>query len=467
MNLKNINIAYFIGIGGIGMSALARWFNHNKIKVIGYDKTSTPLTTKLAEEGMSIHFEDSIDLLPIELKSYNKHAIIVYTPAVPNEHEQMNYLIQLGFRLYKRSEVLGIITRDQFTVAVAGTHGKTTTSSMIAHLLKQAGVNCSAFLGGITANYKTNLLLNEQGKEDNIVVVEADEYDRSFLTLHPNIAVITSADADHLDIYDNKDNLLDSFKAFIDKIETNGKLFIHESVAEVLVNGDQARITTFDYAKSTGSVFSANVKIVNGNFVFDFNGLNTEIPGLTLKVPGFHNLENAIAAIAVSIQVGLTKAQIKSGIESYAGVSRRFEYILKTPSLIFIDDYAHHPVEIAIFIESVKALYPDRKITVIFQPHLYSRTRDFAAEFASSLSMADEVYLLNIYPARERPIPGVSADLIFDQLTCKSKIRCAANELVAKIRNADIEVLATIGAGNIDQLVTPLKTVLLENKKVE
>lgn len=448
------------------MSALARWFNHNKVEVAGYDKTRTSLTDQLVNEGISIHFEDVVTLIPKDILDLNENAIIVYTPAIPEDHQQLNYLKQAGYRLYKRSEVLGIITRDQFTVAVAGTHGKTTTSSMIAHVLKNAGLNCSAFLGGITVNYKSNLLLNEADSGDNIVVVEADEYDRSFLTLHPNIAVITSADADHLDIYDNKDNLFDSFKAFINKISDDGRLFIHESIARDLVVKDAKGLVVHGYALHGKHVFANQIRIVEGNFVFDFNGLGHVIKNLVLKVPGFHNLENAIAAVSVSLSVGLNEAQIRKGIESYAGVSRRFEYVLRTNSVVFIDDYAHHPVEITAFIESVKAIYPDKKLTVVFQPHLYSRTRDFAVGFAESLSLADEVYLMNIYPARERPLPGISADIIFDKITAKSKVRCTASDLLERIKTADIEVLATLGAGNIDQLIGPIKKVLTDNYRV-
>ncbi|MDN5211564.1 UDP-N-acetylmuramate--L-alanine ligase [Fulvivirgaceae bacterium BMA12] len=467
MNLKNIHIAYFIGIGGIGMSALARWFNHNNVVVKGYDKTSTKLTAQLITEGMEIHFEDDISLLPEELNTFNHNALVVYTPAIPEDHRELNFLKNLGYEPKKRSEVLGIITENKFTVAVAGTHGKTTTSSMIAHLLKVAALNCSAFLGGITVNYKSNLLLNENTDEENIVVVEADEYDRSFLTLHPDIAVITSADADHLDIYDNKANMFDSFKAFIGKIANDGRLFINESIADNLLEDVRTNVSIDRYAYNGNHTFANNIRILDGDFVFDFSCPDGQIKDLRLQFPGYHNLENAIAAISVARYLGVDEAHIRNGIETYAGVNRRFEYIVKNDKFVFIDDYAHHPTEITAFIQSVKAIFPGKKLTVIFQPHLYSRTRDFAEDFAESLSLADEVFLMDIYPAREEPIEGVTADLIFDGLAVKSKARCNKKDVLDKIKAVDLEVLATIGAGDIDQLIDPLKQLLKVDYDVE
>ncbi|MCG8317931.1 MAG: UDP-N-acetylmuramate--L-alanine ligase [Cytophagales bacterium] len=467
MNINNIHIAYFIGIGGIGMSALARWFKHHSIKVMGYDRTPTPLTGKLIEEGIEIHFEDDVALLPAALRGFNPNALVVYTPAIPQEHKELNFLKNSGYDLKKRSEVLGIITENKFTVAVAGTHGKTTTSSMIAHLLKVAGLGSSAFLGGIAVNYASNLLLNDNKDDENIVVVEADEYDRSFLTLHPDIAVITSADADHLDIYDNKANMYDSFKAFIRKIAEDGQLFINESVAEYLLDRHASNLKVSTYACNGTRTFANRIRIVEGDFIFDFNWPGGQIKDLKLKFPGYHNLENAIAAISVALSLEVSEEHIRHGIESYAGVSRRFEYIIKNDKLVFIDDYAHHPVEIAAFIRSVRAIFPEKKLTVIFQPHLYSRTRDFAQGFAESLSLADEVFLMDIYPAREQPIEGVTADIIFDKIKSKSKIKCTAANVLDKIKAVEPEVLATIGAGDIDQLVGPLKQVLNPDENVE
>ena len=457
MNLKDIHIAYFIGIGGIGMSALARWFNHHGVVVKGYDRNPTTLTGKLIEEGIEIHFEDNIALLPSELTGFNPSALVVYTPAIPTGHKELNFLKNSGYDVKKRSEVLGIITKNKFTVAVAGTHGKTTTSSMIAHLLKVGGLSSSAFLGGIAVNYKSNLLLSDEKVDDDIVVVEADEYDRSFLTLHPDIAVITSADADHLDIYDNKANMFDSFKAFINKIAKDGQLFINESVAPNLLDEQAAHLKVSTYARNGTSTFADSISIVDGEFIFDFNWPGGQIRDLKLKFPGYHNLENAIVAISVALSLGVSEENIRNGIESYAGVSRRFEYIIKNDKLVFIDDYAHHPVEITAFIRSVKAIFPGKKLTVIFQPHLYSRTRDFAEGFAESLSLADEVFLMDIYPAREKPVEGVTAELIFDKIKSKSKQRCTVGNVQDKLKAVNLEVLATIGAGDIDQLIEPLK----------
>lgn len=460
MKLENIHIAYFIGVGGIGMSALARWFNKNKVTVAGYDKTPTTLTNRLIDEGIDIHFKDSVDAIPVEFFANKENAIVIYTPAVPDNHKELNYLIDNGFEVVKRSEMLGVITKDMFTVAVAGTHGKTTTSSMIAHILKDSGANCAAFLGGITVNYKSNLLMSDDGSADSIVVVEADEYDRSFLTLFPDIAVITSADPDHLDIYDSKDKMHDSFRAFIDKLSDNGILFIQESIVKDLLPTKPNRFKAFDYSMNKGVYFAENIRIVDAAYIFDFVGGTEKINDLELKVPGFHNLENAIAAIAVALKLGITVEKIRKALTSYAGVNRRFEYILKRKEVVYIDDYAHHPVEIESFLKSVRALYPGKKITAVFQPHLYSRTRDFADWFAKSLSLADAVFMLDIYPAREQPIAGVTSEIIYKNVEVDFKERCTKENIAEKIKDADVEVLVTIGAGDIDVVVEPLKNVL-------
>ena len=460
MKLENIHIAYFIGAGGIGMSALARWFNKNKVTVMGYDKTPTSLTNRLIDEGIDIHFEDSVNAIPVALFANKENAIVIYTPAVPDNHKELNYLIDNGFEVVKRSEMLGVITKDMFTVAVAGTHGKTTTSSMIAHILKDSGANCAAFLGGITVNYKSNLLMSDDGSEDSIVVVEADEYDRSFLTLFPDIAVITSADPDHLDIYDSKEKMHDSFREFIGKLADNGTLFIQESIVKELLPVKTNRFKAFDYSMNKGVYFAENIRIVDAAYIFDFVGKSQTIKDLELKVPGFHNLENAIAAIAVALKLGISVGKIRKALVSYAGVSRRFEYILKRKEVVYIDDYAHHPVEIESFLKSVRTLYPSKKITAVFQPHLYSRTRDFADLFAKSLSLADEVFIMDIYPAREQPIAGVTSEIIYKNVEVDFKEKCTKENIAEKIMDADVEVLVTIGAGDIDIVVEPLKKVL-------
>lgn len=457
--LKQYKYIYFLGIGGIGMSALARWFKINRFEVAGYDRTPTALTDTLQKEGILVHFEDSIALIPTDFLQDITETLVVLTPAVPADHLEYNYLKTKGFTIQKRSQVLGLIAAEMFTIGIAGTHGKTTTSSMTAHLLRHAGVNCSAFLGGITQNYGTNMLLNKPANNLKKVpcVVEADEFDRSFLTLFPEIAIVTSTDADHLDIYGSHASVLDSFSAFVSQIKPDGRLFMRKG----LELADKTRAQVAEYSLNEGDYHAENVHIDNACFVFDAVYPNGRIKKLSLQVPGFHNIENAIAAIAVGLEVGLSEEQIRAGISTFGGVKRRFEYYLKTDTKVLIDDYAHHPAEVSAFLSSAKALYPDRHITAIFQPHLYSRTRDFAKDFAQSLSLADSVVLLDIYPARELPIEGVSSDLIFNHITC-DKVLCTKSELVELIKNRPTDVVATIGAGDIDRYIEPIKTILMD-----
>lgn len=459
--LKQYKHIYFLGIGGIGMSALARWFKINGFEVAGYDRTSTALTDSLQNEGILVHFEDSVAMIPSEFLQNPAQTLVVFTPAVPADHTEYNYLKTNGFLIQKRSQVLGLIAGGMFTIGVAGTHGKTTTSSMTAHLLRHSGVNCAAFLGGITQNYGTNMLLNEPVSDLSRVpcVVEADEFDRSFLTLFPEIAIVTSTDADHLDIYGNHDSVLASFSAYVSQIKPNGRLFMRKG----LELADKTQAQVFHYSLTEGDYHAENIRIENACFVFDAVYPNGIIKNLTLQVPGFHNVENAIAAIAVGLEIGLSEQQIRAAINTFGGVKRRFEYYLKTDTKVLIDDYAHHPAEVAAFLSSAKALYPDRHVTAIFQPHLYSRTRDFAGDFAKSLSLADSVILLDIYPARELPIEGVSSRLIFDQITC-DKVLCTKSELIEVLKNRKTDVVATIGAGDIDRYIEPIKTVLQEQK---
>lgn len=456
MKIKEYDSAYFIGVGGIGMSALARWFNANNFKVSGYDRIRTPLTQQLEDEGISINYEDKIDLIPSEI--LHSKSLIIVTPAIPKTHQQMNYLRGKGFEVFKRSQILGLISEAFTTVAVAGTHGKTTTSSMIAHLLKHAGMNIAAFLGGIATNYDTNFIANE-GSSEAIAVVEADEFDRSFLTLHPDIAVVTSADADHLDIYGNADHLKDSFREFIKRLKDKGQLFIAETVASELVVSE-ARIIKRTYGLNRGQFFASNVTIEDGFFVFDYCDEQCKINNIQLGVSGFHNVENAVVAIAVARALGVDTQTVKSGMESYQGVKRRFEFVLRSSRIVLVDDYAHHPTEIEAFLRSLKVLYPDKKITAIFQPHLYTRTRDFVDGFAKSLSLADEVILLEIYPAREEAIEGVTSELIYNKLNVETKANLFKRELLDHLIDKSLEVVATIGAGDIDQLVEPIKKQL-------
>jgi UDP-N-acetylmuramate--alanine ligase len=455
--LKQISNVYFLGIGGIGMSALARWFKANGCFVAGYDRTPTSLTGQLQQEGIIIHFEDEIEQIPQVFVQASPENLIIYTPAIPKDHLEYNYFNNNNFNLKKRSQVLGWLTQNLFTIAIAGTHGKTTTSSMVAHVLKSSGKNCTAFLGGITLNYNTNLLLNDPNHEEEpIVVVEADEYDRSFLTLYPDIAVVNSVDADHLDIYGDAESVKTSYNEFINQVKPNGKLFLKKDIP--LTTPADKSVKLYDFSASKTAYFQAkNIRIEDATFIFDFKSKEINIEDIRLQLPGYHNVENALVAMAVGLQTGISPEQVKQAIGSYSGVKRRFEYIIKTPYLVYIDDYAHHPAEIEALLTSVRALYPAKKITAVFQPHLYSRTRDFAEGFAQSLSLADQVVLLEIYPARELPIPGIDSKIIFDKVSASEKMICSKNNLLVQLNKLSIEVLVTIGAGDIDQYVAPIK----------
>lgn len=459
MKLESIHNAYFLGIGGIGMSAIARWFHHNGVKVAGYDRTKTALTNQLEEEGITIHYEDMVSQIPKEVVQNKVNSLVVYTPAIPKDHLEFNYLKKEGYTIQKRAQVLGTITQGMLTVAVAGTHGKTTTTSMIAHLLKHAGLDVAAFMGGISANYNTNLLINEKNAEDSIVVVEADEFDRSFLTLHPNRAVVTATDADHLDIYGAHEELKKSFTEFLERVDPFGKIYIKEGLKGELDLG-HVRGEIQEYGLDNGEVRAENLKIKDSRFIFDAVWKDKTIKNCILEVPGYHNVENAIAAIAVADNLGLKEHEIKSALASYKGVKRRFEYLIKSDTITYIDDYAHHPKEIDSLLKSVKALYPSKKITVLFQPHLYSRTRDFAAGFSESLSLADEVLLLNIYPAREMPIPGITSDMLLENISSSVKELVPDQDVLSVIEGREFEVFLTVGAGNIDQFVEPIKIAL-------
>ena len=448
MELRNIKRVYLIGIGGIGMSGLARYFHHLGCKVAGYDKTPTELTNELEREGISIVFTDDKKLIQTDFHSPSEQTLIIYTPAIPKGSEILNFFKDTGFELFKRSQVLGIISRGMFTVAVAGTHGKTTTSTMIAHILKDSGTDCSAFLGGISTNYHSNVLYGK----NNVVVVEADEYDRSFLTLHPDVAIITSMDADHLDIYGDHAHLTESFKLFASQIKPGGILIHRQGLALE---------TGFTYAVDHDADASAsNIKIENGDFYFDFRNKDISITGIKLGIAGLHNIENATAAIEAALLLKVSPAAIKSALGSFRGVKRRFEYIIKNDHQVFIDDYAHHPEELKACIRSVKKLYPEKKLTTIFQPHLYTRTRDFADGFAEALDIVDELIILDIYPARELPIEGVNSDMILKRMKLQNKRLCGKAETIELVRKEKPGLLLTVGAGDIDQMVQPLKEVL-------
>ncbi len=449
MELTNIKQIYLIGAGGIGMSGLARYFNHLGCAVFGYDKTPTPLTSELQQEGIGITFEDNEDNIPAQFRQPDAATLIIYTPAVPKDSAILSFFAGRGFELFKRSQVLGIISRHNFTIAVAGTHGKTTTSCLIAHLLKSSGIDCSAFLGGIAVNYQSNVLYGSS----NVMVVEADEYDRSFLTLHPDIAIVTSMDADHLDIYGSHEQLTESFRLFASQLKTGGKLIVKYGL---LLSGGYTYAA--DHKSAQASV--QNIRIENGDFYFDFENGDITITNIRLGIPGLHNVENAVAAIQAALYMQVSGELIKTALASFAGVKRRFEYIVKTPEHIFIDDYAHHPAELRACIGSVKKLYPERRLSVIFQPHLYTRTRDFAGEFAQALDMADELLLMDIYPARELPIDGITADTILRQMQLQNKQVLGRQQIIDRILHEKPQLLLTAGAGDIDQMVQPLKKAL-------
>jgi UDP-N-acetylmuramate--alanine ligase len=470
MNFDNIKYVYFLGIGGIGMSALARYFNAMGKSVSGYDKTKTSLTDELVAEGIPVHFDDSIESISIEARNHKDETLVVLTPAIPKDSVEFKFFQKNDYVIKKRSEVLGMITEQSFTIAVAGTHGKTTTSSLVAHILRSSEVDCTAFLGGITQNYGTNLLLSEKLKKKKskikpIVVVEADEYDRSFLTLHPDIAVITSVDADHLDIYGDQKQMEDSYKQFANQVKDGGVLIIKKGVDKVLVIEKTGK-KLFTYSLHQSSDFYARkIAIKKGQYIFDVVTPEQAIRGMLLGVPGKHNVENAVAAVAVAQQMNVFSGNIKNALSTFKGVKRRFEYHIKTDKLVFIDDYAHHPEELRACISAVKEMYPSKRITGIFQPHLFTRTRDFANEFARSLELLDEVILLDIYPAREKPIAGVNSEMLLNLVGTKNKKLVSKKELVNEIKNRELEVLVTLGAGDIDALVEPIKNELMTRIK--
>lgn len=448
-NLKDLKKIYFLGIGGIGMSALARYFKSLGAEVSGYDKTQTALTGELEQEGIHVIFEDDLNLYPKEVD------MVVYTPAIPKDHKGFNFYKDNNYELRKRSEVLGIISADRFTIAVAGSHGKTTVSSMIAHILTQSGFGCSAFLGGIAVNYNSNFL---QGQND-VVVIEADEFDRSFHRLAPDMAVITAVDTDHLDIYGTKKTIDEAFIEFTGKIAEEGFLVMkaNQSINDHLPVLDKAFYSLHD----TGAdVYCSKYWVVDGGYLFNVSYFGTEMKGLRLNIGGFHNIENAIAAIIIAKELKITDEHIKAALASFKGIKRRFEKVFENDKVIFIDDYAHHPEEIRVFLESVREIYPKKKITAVFQPHLFSRTKDLAREFAEQLSKVDEVVLLEIYPARELPMEGVTSDLIFKELTCPEKSLIKKDELLDFVKAHDFEVLVTIGAGDIDKYLAPIKEIL-------
>lgn len=455
INLNTIKSLYFIGAGGIGMSALIRYFLAKGKFVAGYDKTATDLTLKLNEEGAQIHYEDNVKMIP-DCCLEKETTLVVYTPAVPQTHSELTYFRENGFEILKRAQLLGLITNISKGLCMAGTHGKTTTSSMLAHILKSSHVDCNAFLGGILKNYGSNLMLSDTS---DLTVIEADEYDRSFHQLSPYMAAITSVDPDHLDIYGTEEAYRESFAIFTSLIRPDGVLLMRKGIDLQPRLQDGVKLYTYS-GENEGDFHAENVKIGNGEIIFDFVAPNSKIKNIILGVPVKINIENAVVAMAIAWLNGVKEDELREAMASFAGAKRRFDFYLKHDDIVLIDDYAHHPSELEASIQSVKALYPDKKITGIFQPHLYSRTNDFASEFAHSLSLLDQLILLDIYPAREEPIPGVTSKLIFDQVSISDKQMINKADLLSVIEKGNYQVLLMIGAGDIDRLLVPVKEIL-------
>lgn len=455
MELKNIKAVYFVGAGGIGMSALARYFMSKGVVVAGYDKTPSELTRQLEKEGMLIHYEENVDMIPHACQKAAT-TLVIYTPAVPSEHQEMVWFRENGFEIQKRAQVLGTLTRAHKGLCFAGTHGKTTTSTMCAHIMHQSHQDCNAFLGGISKNYGTNYILS---KESDYVVIEADEFDRSFHWLRPWMSVITSTDPDHLDIYGTPEAYLESFRHYTTLIQPGGALIIHRGLA--MKTDVQSGVRTFDYSLNEGDFHAENIVIDNGEITFDFVSPIETVRGIQLGQPIPINIENGIAAMAMAQLNGCTAEELRYGMKTYGGVDRRFDFKIKNDRHVFLSDYAHHPQEIFQSAKSIRELYRNRKITAIFQPHLYTRTRDFYREFANALSQLDEVILCDIYPAREEPIPGVTSQLIYDNLkegVEKSMIK--KNEVLDLVKSRDFDVLVILGAGDLDNYAAEITRII-------
>lgn len=455
--IEKLDEVYFIGIGGIGMSAIAKFFHSGGVKVSGYDKTATELTKNLEASGIAVHYEENVDLVP------KKVDLVIYTPAIPEEHKELVYYRANGYKVVKRSDVLQIITESSFNICIAGTHGKTTITTMVAHLLRDSGFGCNAFLGGIAVNYGTNFWSSEK----NVCVIEADEYDRSFLKLSPDVAIITAMDADHLDIYGTAEAMEQAFIDFSKRVRPGGLLIRQFG----LKRGKELKADqhiTYSLQNESADAYAENIRMMHGSYEFDVTIQDNKIEDVRLNMGGMHNVENAVAAITVASSLGIENEKIKAAVESFRGVKRRFEYIIKNEKIVFIDDYAHHPEELRALINGAKTLFRQKKCTVIFQPHLYTRTRDLADGFAEVLDMADEIVLLPIYPARELPIAGVSSEMIIEKmknknarvLTKERLLESIEKNFVTKMNREFGEVLITAGAGDIDMLVEPIREII-------
>jgi UDP-N-acetylmuramate--alanine ligase len=460
LNLKNINSVFFLGIGGIGMSALARYFASQNITVHGYDKTNSNVTDSLEEDGIKVVFKDELDIIDAD------YDLIIYTPAIPNSNKLLNHFKSQEFEMMKRAEVLGLISKDKYTIAIAGTHGKTSVSAQVAHLLKEEGYDCTGFVGGICRNYDSNYI---EGRKD-VVVIEADEFDRSFLHLSPDLLVITSLDPDHLDIYGDFEEMKKTFLKLISKVKPNGKVLLHDHVKAVLNQGAISRfrdLDLFTYASESSDYYAKDTRVVtdeNGERKFEFNLIleSEDMNTVQINIPGIHNVDNTVAAISVTQLIGLDLELVKKGVKSFEGIKRRFDYHVKMNQgkAIYIDDYAHHPNEINVTIDAVRRLYPKKKLTTIFQPHLFTRTKDFAEEFCLELSKVDQLVLLPIYPAREEAIPGVNSEMLLENILLDDKRILEKEDVMTWLANEQPELVLTLGAGDIDQLITPIKNHL-------
>lgn len=453
--MKQYTSLYFVGAGGIGMSALVRYFLVKGCRVAGYDRTPSPLTEALQSEGLEIAYDEEVALIPDYCRD-PATTLVVYTPAVPATHAGLVYFRTQGFKVVKRAELLGLITQSSKGLCFSGTHGKTTTSSMAAHIFHESAVGCNAFLGGILRNYDSNLILSEHSP---FTVIEADEYDRSFHWLHPYMAVVTATDPDHLDIYGTEKAYLESFAHFTSLVQPGGCLVVKKGIK--LIPRVQEGVKVYTYSARDGGDFHAeNIRVGNGTIIFDFVAPDSMVADVELGVPVEINIENAVAAMAIARLNGVAADAMRRAMATFKGAKRRFEFWVKRDDRVMIDDYAHHPDELKASIRSVRALYPGRKLTVIFQPHLYSRTRDFAPQFAEALSLADEVFLLDIYPARELPIPGVTSQIIFDRITCRNKELCLREKLLERIKECNFDILLTMGAGDIDRLLPQIASIV-------
>ncbi len=454
IDLSPYKYFYFLGVGGIGMSALARYFNSRGFEVAGYDRVQTELTDELEKEGIICHFTDDMEFVPPHFLENKSGLLVIYTPAIPKDHLEFNYLLANDFKIIKRAEALASVTKGKQTIAVAGTHGKTSTASIVSHILKTADIPFYAFLGGVSVNYKTNFLAPSNETDSDLVVVEADEFDRSFLQLEPNISIITAVEGDHLDIYGSEENMRDAFTAFANKTKAGGTLITHQNTH---ISAPE-NVTCLTYNNSgNADIRAGDINIKDGKYCFDAILIDEKLEGLTIGIPGVHNIENSLAAMAATRYLVDDKQIFYKALETFRGVHRRFEMIYNKNGIVFIDDYAHHPTEIRVTLQTIKDLYPGKKLVGIFQPHLFTRTRDFAKGFGESLSLLDELILMPIYPAREEPIPGVTSGLIFDETNAASKKIVNKEDVINTLAMSDAQVIVTIGAGDIDRLVKPIK----------